>query len=162
VSDGERRRVQIVLGLLQPFRVLLLDEVTVDLDVLARLSLLSYLKRESDIGGATIIYATHIFDGLSDWPTHAAHLHLGRIIHFLNRDQLMKCYANFSESNVRSDRNPLLCLAESWLRTDYDERKRVNRKREIAMMEDNQWIHLSENQKKFGDKYYNYWNKDQD
>ncbi len=29
VSDGQRRRVQIVLGLLEPWYVLLLDEVTV-------------------------------------------------------------------------------------------------------------------------------------
>ncbi|CAG8735495.1 3227_t:CDS:2, partial [Ambispora leptoticha] len=36
VSDGERRRVQLVLGLIQPWDLLLLDEVTVDLDVLVR------------------------------------------------------------------------------------------------------------------------------
>jgi len=29
VSDGERRRVQIVLGLINPFKVLLLDEVSI-------------------------------------------------------------------------------------------------------------------------------------
>ena len=29
VSDGQRRRVQIMLGLLRPFKVLLLDEITV-------------------------------------------------------------------------------------------------------------------------------------
>jgi hypothetical protein len=36
VSDGQRRRVQICVGLLRPFKVLLLDEITVDLDVLGR------------------------------------------------------------------------------------------------------------------------------
>ena len=25
--------------------------------------------------GATIVYATHIFDGLDDWPTHIHYLH---------------------------------------------------------------------------------------
>ncbi|CAN8295727.1 unnamed protein product [Cochlearia groenlandica] len=40
VSDGQKRRVQICMGLLQPFKVLLLDEVTVDLDVVARMDLL--------------------------------------------------------------------------------------------------------------------------
>jgi len=29
VSDGQRRRIQIMLGLLQPFRVLLIDEVSI-------------------------------------------------------------------------------------------------------------------------------------
>ena len=33
VSDGQRRRVQILLGLIRPFKILLLDEVTVSLDV---------------------------------------------------------------------------------------------------------------------------------
>ncbi|KAG0475937.1 hypothetical protein HPP92_012778 [Vanilla planifolia] len=44
-SDGQRRRVQICMGLLKPFKVLLLDEITVDLDVLVRANLLKYLKR---------------------------------------------------------------------------------------------------------------------
>lgn len=63
VSDGQRRRVQICMGLLKPFKVLL-DEITVDLDVLARADLLSFLKKDCEERGATIIYATHIFDGL--------------------------------------------------------------------------------------------------
>jgi CCR4-NOT complex subunit CAF16 len=36
VSDGQRRRVQLAYGLLTPYSVLLLDEITVDLDVLGR------------------------------------------------------------------------------------------------------------------------------
>jgi len=36
VSDGQRRRVQICLGLLKPYKVLLLDEITVDLDIVGR------------------------------------------------------------------------------------------------------------------------------
>ncbi|KAG5074588.1 hypothetical protein JHK84_055819 [Glycine max] len=51
-------------------KVLLLDEITVDLDVLARADLLRFLRKECDEMGATIIYATHIFDGLEDWPTN--------------------------------------------------------------------------------------------
>ena len=70
VSDGQRRRVQICMGLLKPFKVLLLDKITVDLDVLARADLLTFLRKECEERGATIIYATHIFDGLEGWPTH--------------------------------------------------------------------------------------------
>lgn len=53
VSDGQRRRVQIVLGLLMPWEVLLLDEVTVDLDVVVRSNLLNFLKKETETRGAT-------------------------------------------------------------------------------------------------------------
>lgn len=56
VSDGQRRRVQICLGLLKPFDVLLLDEITVDLDVLGRADLMQFLKEECEQRGATIIY----------------------------------------------------------------------------------------------------------
>jgi ABC-type uncharacterized transport system ATPase subunit len=37
---------------------------------------LSYLKKECDERGAAIIYATHIFDGLDDWPSHIVSLFL--------------------------------------------------------------------------------------
>lgn len=55
ISDGQRRRVQLVMGLLHPWRLLLLDEVTVDLDVLARSDFLSFLKKETEERGCTIV-----------------------------------------------------------------------------------------------------------
>ncbi|KAI0040087.1 P-loop containing nucleoside triphosphate hydrolase protein [Auriscalpium vulgare] len=77
ISDGERRRVQLCMGLMQDWEVLLLDEVTVDLDVQVRDDLLKFLKDDSEARGATILYATHIFDGLSEFPTHIAHMRFG-------------------------------------------------------------------------------------
>ena len=109
-SDGERRRVQLAMGLIRPWRVLLLDEVTVDLDLLARSEFLGWLRgeclgrgkgrrgkggggeevdgasgevngedeeEEEDEGGASVVYATHILDGLDGWATHLVHLHMG-------------------------------------------------------------------------------------
>lgn len=58
-------------------QVLLLDEITVDLDVLGRAELMRFLQRECETRGATVLYATHIFDGLEFWPTHVAHLSHG-------------------------------------------------------------------------------------
>ncbi|KAG6844896.1 hypothetical protein H0H87_002595 [Tephrocybe sp. NHM501043] len=82
ISDGERRRVQLCFGLMVPWDVLLLDEVlvTVDLDVLVRDDLLNFLKADSEKRGATILYATHIFDGLNNFPTHITHMRLGSVI----------------------------------------------------------------------------------
>lgn len=80
VSDGERRRVQLAMGLLKPWKVLLLDEVTVDLDVLVRQRLLSFLKRETETRECSIIYATHIFDGLGKWPTNVVHIQSGKLL----------------------------------------------------------------------------------
>ncbi|KAL4926513.1 putative ABC transporter [Aspergillus undulatus] len=79
VSDGERRRVQLAMGLLRPWQVLLLDEITVDLDLLSRSNFLAFLKRETETRPCTIVYATHILDNLAHWPTHLVHMHLGNV-----------------------------------------------------------------------------------
>lgn len=79
ISDGERRRVQLCMGLMTPWDILLLDEVrhhmvynpscldklngretpaaqvTVDLDVQVRDDLLSFLKEDSERRNATIL-----------------------------------------------------------------------------------------------------------
>merc|ERR1719454_1405647 len=79
VSNGQRRRAQLLLKLLRPSSLLLLDEVTTDLDVISRQALLQFLREECEVGGATVLYSTHIFDGLDDWPTHILHLKQGRV-----------------------------------------------------------------------------------
>lgn len=78
VSDGQRRRVQCMLGLLRPFEVLLLDEITTDLDVVTRGDLLNYLREETITRGVTVVYTTHIFDGLSGWASHIIYLAAGK------------------------------------------------------------------------------------
>ncbi|WFD25584.1 CCR4-NOT regulatory complex component [Malassezia nana] len=86
ISDGERRRVQLCMGLMEPWKLLLLDEVTVDLDVQVRCDLLDFLREESETRGATIVCkyakltpdATHIFDGIHHFPTCLVHMQLGR------------------------------------------------------------------------------------
>jgi CCR4-NOT complex subunit CAF16 len=82
LSDGQRRRVQLLLGLLRPFDLLVLDEITVDLDVITRQDFMNFLKQECEQRNATVIYATHIFDGLDDWATDLAYLSYGRLTKF--------------------------------------------------------------------------------
>ncbi|KAJ4775558.1 ABC transporter I family member 19 [Rhynchospora pubera] len=108
VSDGQRRRVQICMGLLHPYKVLLLDEITVDLDVVTRMDLLDFFKEECEQRGATIVYATHIFDGLETWATHLAYIQDG---------ELKKC-AKLSDINEMKSADNLLSVVESWLRSE--------------------------------------------
>ena len=63
-----------MIGLIRPFKVLLLYEITTSLDVCVRQYLLHWINKESNERGATIIYATHIFDGLDDWGTYLHYL----------------------------------------------------------------------------------------
>lgn len=106
VSDGQRRRVQICMGLLHPYRALLLDEVTVDLDVVTRMDLLEFLKEECEQRGAVIVYATHIFDGLETWATHLAYIQDG---------ELRRC-AKMEDVHELKSADNLLSVVESWLR----------------------------------------------
>jgi len=115
VSDGQRRRVQILMGLLKPFEVLLLDEVTVDLDVVSRSDLLQYLKEETETRGATILYATHIFDGLDHWATHLAHIQTGGVIRKVG--QLEEFPELVEQFNAKST-SPLMRVVETWLRAE--------------------------------------------
>lgn len=108
VSDGQRRRVQICMGLLHPYKALLLDEVTVDLDVVTRMDLLEFFKEECEQRGATIVYTTHIFDGLETWATHLAYIQDG---------ELRKC-AKMEEIEELKTANNLLSVVESWLRSE--------------------------------------------
>ncbi|KAH9729309.1 ABC transporter I family member 19 [Citrus sinensis] len=89
-------------------KVLLLDEITVDLDVVARMDLLDFFKDECEQRGATIVYATHIFDGLETWATHLAYIQDGE----LRRAEKL---AELDE--LRNSTN-LLSVVESWLRSE--------------------------------------------
>ena len=113
LSDGQRRRVQICLGLLKPYKVLLCDEITVDLDILGRLDLLEFFKEECEVRGATIVYATHIFDGMADWMTHLA---------FTSNGQLKYGGAKVDIPEIQGTKH-LLSTIEKWLRIDRDERR---------------------------------------
>ena len=96
VSDGQRRRVQICLGLLKPFDVLLLDEITVDLDVLGRADLMQFLKEECQQRGATIVYVS-CFQLPSPFFSFAwQHAHCTALASMLHmRGLTIECMCNF-------------------------------------------------------------------
>lgn len=55
VSVGERRRIQIFLGLLRPSKIMLLDDVSTCLDITSRNNFIQWLKRESQEREVTIM-----------------------------------------------------------------------------------------------------------
>jgi len=118
VSDGERRRVQLAMGLIRPWNILLLDEITVDLDLLSRSGFLTWLRGETERRGATVVYATHILDNLVGWPTHLVHMSLGKV----------KEWGAYGEFEKESDQlgktgnSKLGDLVLRWLKDDLEER----------------------------------------
>ena len=113
-----------------------------DLDVLVRSDLLDFLtqgpssrvRKEVDIliststyffrteskdRGATIIYATHIFDGLDDFPTHIAHMRDGSFV-------IPPVPWPFSGGNAGTGRGSgsgLYTIALAWLKEDQEARR---------------------------------------
>jgi CCR4-NOT complex subunit CAF16 len=113
ISDGQRRRVQLLLGLLRPREVLLLDEITTDLDLIARQDLLAFLRAETerpargDCAPTTLLYATHIFDTLDRWATDIVYLVAGKVV----VDAPIAALPELADT-------PLVSVVERWLRRD--------------------------------------------
>ena len=129
VSDGQRRRVQLFLSLLRPFDILLLDEVTTALDVVVRQDLLMWLQKETETRDATIVYATHIFDGLDTWPTHVHYLHYHGATGWQGRLEENEHYMELRNAGHPS---PILKVAEKWLRDEIADQKNNGEQREAS------------------------------
>mmetsp|Transcript_2931 Transcript_2931/g.8066 ORF Transcript_2931/g.8066 Transcript_2931/m.8066 type:complete len:303 (+) Transcript_2931:683-1591(+) len=140
LSDGQRRRVQLLLGLSRFNKVLLLDEVTTDLDLVARQNLLKFLRDESELRGVTIVYATHIFDGLEQWATDLVYIRNGRV---LVRDQLSRL-PELQALRQAGEPAPLFRLVEAWLRSEFEERRRERaaevQRRKAAGQGESDWV----------------------
>jgi CCR4-NOT complex subunit CAF16 len=124
LSDGQRRRVQIMIGLIRPFKILLLDEITTSLDVCVRQDLLRWLVKESDERKATIIYATHIFDGLDDWATHLHYLTDSGACGWQGKIQDLEKYQELKAANHPAK---MLAIADHWLRAELEKNRRLRK-----------------------------------
>ncbi|KAG5472358.1 hypothetical protein LSCM1_03757 [Leishmania martiniquensis] len=82
MSSGEKRRVQILHGMLNPATVYLLDECSTDIDVAERRTVLKLVRQECEARDGCCFYATHILDRSQDWATHLLLMEEGRVVAF--------------------------------------------------------------------------------
>lgn len=111
VSDGQRRRVQLLLGLMRVRQLLLLDEITTDLDLLARQDLLDFLREESQESGVTVLYASHILDRLETWTSHICMISAGRVERMVPIDEMVELAA----ARASGASSPLYQAVHGWL-----------------------------------------------
>jgi len=116
VSDGQRRRCQLLEILSKPRPVYLMDEITSDLDIYAREGILGFLKAECELRGATIFYCTHIFDHLEGWATHMLHLSKGEVVKQCEISEVTE----YAELQASGDPTPLYSLVRRWVYAEYD------------------------------------------
>ena len=118
ISDGQRKRVQIMLGLLKPFKLVLIDEFLSELDIVVRDKFFAYLTEECALRNGAFIYATHVFDNVETWATDVAYISGGQcngkltISQFTNKDTLYNSVKNKimndpnrSEKSLTLDKN---------------------------------------------------------
>jgi CCR4-NOT complex subunit CAF16 len=115
VSDGMRRRCQLLECLATPREVYLMDEITSDLDLFAREGILSFLRSECEVRGATIFYCTHIFDHLEGWASHLLHMSQGGVVRFCNMDEVDEYGQLVAEGNT----TPLYSVVRRWIYSEY-------------------------------------------
>jgi len=105
-SDGQRKKVRIMIKLLKPFRVCVIDEFAADLDILSRSRFFAYLSRECEARGASVVYATHIFDQADAWASHVLFMRLDRTLSPVHR---LKDLPAYREVLARSGRRRAMC-----------------------------------------------------
>src|SRR5262249_28868351 len=79
LSGGQMRRVEIARALLHRPRLLVLDEPTVGLDIKSRADILGYVRRLVVEDGASVLWATHLIDEVSN-DDDVIVLHQGRVL----------------------------------------------------------------------------------
>jgi len=116
LSDGQRRRCQLLEILSVSRSVYFMDEITSDLDVVVREGVLAFLRAECESRGATVVYCSHIFDHLEGWATHLLHLSEGSVVRACSLDEIH----DYSKLIADGDPTPLYSLVRQWIYAEYD------------------------------------------
>merc|ERR1712147_338599 len=113
--------------------LMLLDEVTTDLDVVTRQDLMQYLIKECRTWGVTIVYATHIFDGMDQWPTHVAYLTAGHLTFFGSIAEFHKHMPAATPTLQPYFASKLMTILARWIRRDRAENLQKRREHEAML-----------------------------
>ena len=105
-SDGQRKKVRIMIKLLRPFQLCVIDEFAADLDIFSRTRFFEYLSQECEKYGSAVIYATHIFDHADSWATHVMFMQLNKE---LSPVYNLETYEPYHEILARTGKNRAMC-----------------------------------------------------
>jgi CCR4-NOT complex subunit CAF16 len=115
ISDGQRRRCQLLELLATPRPLYLMDEITSDLDLFAREGVLRFMRTECEVRGATIFYCTHIFDHLEGWASHLLHMSDAKVVRYCKMDEVEE----YAQLIAQGDSTPLYSLVRRWIYDEY-------------------------------------------
>ena len=133
-SDGQRKKVRIMIKLLRPFQLCVIDEFAADLDIFSRKRFFDYLSRECDKRGASVIYCTHIFDQADCWASHIAFMQLDKL---LSPVHCLATYEPYQEILARTGAQRAMCPMYQLV---LEELERQYRNQSDLFKEDNQCL----------------------
>jgi CCR4-NOT complex subunit CAF16 len=133
-SDGQRKKVRIMIKLLRPFQLCIIDEFAADLDIFSRSRFFDYLTRECEMRGASVVYATHIFDQADSWASHITFMQLSKV---LSPVHPLASYAPYQEILARTGAERAMCPMYVLV---LEELERQYRAQSDVFMEDNQCL----------------------
>jgi ABC-2 type transport system ATP-binding protein len=100
LSYGQRRRLQVLREFVHDSEILVLDEPTVGMDVLARRAFLEFCKEKAKGEQNTIFYTTHIVSEAEFLCDRVALIHHGKIIALDSPKELKKKYTDVKAVSV--------------------------------------------------------------
>ena len=103
LSLGQRMRANLGMMLLHNPTLILLDEPTLGLDVLAKRQMIAFLKQINREEGSTILVTSHDMDDLTEMAQRIMLIHRGHIAFDGNYDALMKATGDKHILRFRSD-----------------------------------------------------------
>jgi CCR4-NOT complex subunit CAF16 len=133
-SDGQRKKVRIMIKLLRPFQLCVIDEFAADLDIFSRSRFFDYLTRECEERGASVVYATHIFDQADSWASHITFMQLSKV---LSPVHTLATYAPYQDILARTGEKRAMCPMYVLV---LEELERQYRAQSDVFVEDNQCL----------------------
>ncbi len=102
LSLGERMRCEIIASLLHRPKVLFLDEPTIGLDISAKLSLRSFLKKQVNEEGTTIFLTSHDTGDIETMRSRVLLINKGELIIDTSVEQLKNLYMPEKEIQIKT------------------------------------------------------------
>lgn len=108
VSDGQRKKVQVMLQCVLPFKFCIVDEFINEIDVVVRNRLYHYLDKEIAERNGCMIYASHIFDNLETHFNTVLYINNGRLHPKMSMEQFM---IKYNSETLRENQKVSLFMA---------------------------------------------------
>ncbi|MFA6096258.1 MAG: ATP-binding cassette domain-containing protein [Candidatus Paceibacterota bacterium] len=105
LSLGQRMKCELIAALLHNPKVLLLDEPTIGLDVVAQKNIRDFIKRQNERERTTIILTSHYMEDISQLCKRIIIINLGEIIYDGELESLIRKYAPYKLLSVTFNGN---------------------------------------------------------